>query len=174
MCPLSPTCELDFNPYLFGITLTWHIYALVVLFLICVNHSRYLISQTFVSPIERRLSILCGRFYVHDPFHHDNDVIMGTMASQITSLVIVYSSVYSGADQRKHQSSASLAFMQGIHRLPVNSTNKRPVTRKMFPFDDVITTHKFDLLTSMDVPWTEVSLKDEFYLMSSKYLSWCL
>ena len=54
------------------------------------------------------------------------------MASQITSLTIVYSTVYSGADQRKHQSSAALAFEQGIHR------HKGPVTRKMVPFDDVI------------------------------------
>ena len=63
---------------------------------------------------------------------------MGSMASQITSLTIVYSAVYSGADQRKHQSSASLAFVRGIHRGPVNSPHKWPVTRKMFPFDDVI------------------------------------
>ena len=69
---------------------------------------------------------------------HYNDVIMGTMASQITSLTIVYSTVYSGSDQRKHQSSASLAFMRGIHWWPVNSPHKGPVTRKMFPFDDVI------------------------------------
>ena len=51
---------------------------------------------------------------------------------------IVYSILYSGADQRKHQSSASLAFMRVIHRGPVNSPHKWPVTRKMFPFDDVI------------------------------------
>ena len=63
---------------------------------------------------------------------------MGAMASQITSLTIVYSSVNSGADQRKHQSSASLAFVRGIHRGPVNSLHKGSVTRKMFPFDDVI------------------------------------
>ena len=67
---------------------------------------------------------------------HYSDVIMGVMA---------YSTVYSGADQRKHQSSVSLAFVRGIHRWPVNSSRKRPVTRKMFPFDDVImgkhTTH---------------------------------
>ena len=63
---------------------------------------------------------------------------MGAMASQITSLTIVYATVYSGADQRKHQSSASLAFVRGIHRSPVNSPHKWPVTRKMFPFDDVI------------------------------------
>ena len=69
---------------------------------------------------------------------HYNDVMMSAMASQITSLTIVYFTVYSGADQRKHQSSASLAFMRGIHRWPVNSLHKRPVTQKMFPFGDVI------------------------------------
>ena len=47
---------------------------------------------------------------------HYIDVIMTTMASQITSLTVVYSIVYSGADQRKHQSSASLAFVREIHR----------------------------------------------------------
>ena len=69
---------------------------------------------------------------------HYCDVIIGALASQITSLMIVYSTVYSDADQRKHQSFASLAFVRGIHRGPVNSPHKWPVTRKMFPFDDVI------------------------------------
>ena len=69
---------------------------------------------------------------------HYNDVIMSTMAPQITSLTIVYSTGYSGSDQRKHQRSASLAFVRGIHRWPVNSPHKWPVTGKMFPFDDVI------------------------------------
>ena len=63
--------------------------------------------------------------------HHYNDVIMGAIASQNTSLTIVYSTVYSGADQGKHESSASLAFVRGIHRGPVNSPHKWPVTRKM-------------------------------------------
>ena len=63
---------------------------------------------------------------------------MGAMASQITSLTSVYSTVHSGADQRKRQSSASLAFVWGIHRWPVNSPHKGPVMREMFPFDDVI------------------------------------
>ena len=63
---------------------------------------------------------------------------MGTIASQITSLTIVYSTVYSDADERKHQSSASLAFVWGIHRGPGTSPHKWPITRKMFPFDDVI------------------------------------
>ena len=69
---------------------------------------------------------------------HYTDAIMVAIASQITSLTIVYSTVFSGADQRKHQSSASLAFVRRIHRWPMNSLHKRPVTRKMFPFDDVI------------------------------------
>ena len=68
---------------------------------------------------------------------------MGSIASQITSLTIVYSVVYSGADQRKHHSSASLAFVRGIHRGPVNSPHKGPVTRKMFPFDDVIMLNRY-------------------------------
>ena len=63
---------------------------------------------------------------------------MSTMASQITGLMIVYSIVYSGADQRKHQGSASLAFVRRIHRWPANSPHKGPVTWKMFQFDDVI------------------------------------
>ena len=71
---------------------------------------------------------------------HYSDVIMGTMASQINSLMIVYSTVYSRTDQRKHQSSASLAFVRGIHRWPVNSPHKGPVMRKMCPFDDTIMT----------------------------------
>ena len=63
---------------------------------------------------------------------------MGAMASQITSLPIVNQTVYSGLDQRKQQSSASLAFVWGIHLWSVISPRKCPVTRKMFPFDDVI------------------------------------
>ena len=63
---------------------------------------------------------------------------MNVMASQITCVSIVCSTVCSDADQRTHQSSASLAFVRGIHRWPVESHHKRPVTRKMFLFDDVI------------------------------------
>ena len=55
---------------------------------------------------------------------HYNDVIMNTMASQITSLTIVYSSIYPDTGQRKYQSSASLAFVRGFHRWPVNSSHK--------------------------------------------------
>ena len=61
---------------------------------------------------------------------------MATIASQIPCLTIVYSIIYSDADQRKHQSSASLAFVRGIHRF-------RNLTRIFFPFDDVIMTYVF-------------------------------
>ena len=70
------------------------------------------------------------------PLHY-NAVIMRVMASQITSLTIVNSTVYPGAVERKHQIPASLAFVRGIHRWPVNSPHKGPVTRKKLPFDDV-------------------------------------
>ena len=69
---------------------------------------------------------------------HYNDVIMGAVASQITSLAVAYSIVFSGADQRKHQSSSSLDFVWGIHRWPVKSPHQGPVTLKMILFDDVI------------------------------------
>ena len=75
---------------------------------------------------------------IQDQVQQPQIVIMGAMASQITSLTIVYSTVYPGADQSKHQSSAPLAFVWGIHRGPVNFPHRWPVTRKMFPFDDVI------------------------------------
>ena len=90
----------------------------------------YIIQDFFVD----NGKILCAREFI---LKHYSDAIMGTMASQVTSLTIVYSTVYSGADQRKYQSSASLAFVRGIHRGPVNSPCKWPVTRKMFPLDDV-------------------------------------
>ena len=89
---------------------------------------------------------------------HYIDVIMSTMASQITSLTIVNSTFYSGADQRKHQSSASLAFVWVIHRGPLNSPHKWPVTRKMFPFDDVIMNKRL-YPRSRDVPSALLRLK---------------
>ena len=71
--------------------------------------------------------------------YHYSDVIVGMMMSKKnTSLAIVYLTVYSGADQRKHQSSASLALVWGIHQWLVNSPHKWPLTRKMLPFDGVI------------------------------------
>ena len=74
---------------------------------------------------------------------HYSDVIMGAMVSQIISLTIVFFTVYSGVDQGKHQSSASLALVGEIHRSPANSPPQWPVMRKIFPFDDIVmeTTH---------------------------------
>ena len=79
-----------------------------------------------------------GMCSLYDHVTPYSDVIMSAMASQITSVTIVYSAICSGADERKYQSSALLAFVGGIHRWPVNTLHKWPVTRKMFPFDDVI------------------------------------
>ena len=89
-----------------------------------------------------------GRTSVRLWAQHYNDIIMSVMVSQITSLMIVYSSVYWGADQRKHQSSMSLAFVGGIHWWLVNSPHKGPVMRKMFPFDDVIIRKKPHIMSS--------------------------
>ena len=63
---------------------------------------------------------------------HYNDVMMSAIASQIIGAPIVYSTARSGADQRKQQCSASLAFVRGIHRWPVKSPHKGPVTRQCF------------------------------------------
>ena len=78
---------------------------------------------------------------------------MSAMASQIIGVSMDCSTVSSGPDQRKHQSSASLAFVRGIHRWPVNFSHKRPVTRKMFPFDDVIMFVVQCATESLSVSW---------------------
>ena len=80
---------------------------------------------------------------------------MGEVASQITSLKIVYSTVYSGADQRKHQSSASLAFVRGIHRARTEEfTAQMASNAEMLPFDDVIMKkHHKSILLSARLKW---------------------
>ena len=85
----------------------------------------------------RRRSYIYPTWQCRIDISHYN-YVMSAVASQITSVSIVCSTVGSVADQRKDQSFASLAFVRGIRRWPVNSRHKRPVTRKMFPFDDVI------------------------------------
>ena len=101
-------------------------------------------SNDVLAPNKRQASMWINDGLVSGPGlndlwpYHYCDVIMSQTASQITSLTIVCLIVYSGTDQRKHQSSASLAFVRRIHRRPVNSPLKWPVTRKMFPFDDAI------------------------------------
>ena len=72
---------------------------------------------------------------------------MGAMAPQVNSASSVYSTACLGVDQRKHQSSALLAFVMGIRRPPVNSSHKGLVTREMFPFDDVIMAYSKSLIS---------------------------
>ena len=101
---------------------------------------------------------------------HYNDVIMRAIASQITSLLNVYSTVYSCADQRKHQNSASQAFVRWIHRWPVNSQHKWPVTRKRFPFATYAAVlgwaRDFDFSTTREILFTKgsviVSFSDQY------------
>ena len=123
--------------------MTWNCHVTLDISVNICPHAKYLLEQIFTvfgilkNTIQWNLNQNDNILFRESALHY-NDVTMNTMASQITSRTIVYSTVYSGADQRKHQSSASLAFVRVIHRGPVNSPHKRPVTRKMFPFDDVI------------------------------------
>ena len=98
---------------------------------------------------------------------HYNDVMMAMVASQITSLTIVYSIVYSDTDQRKHLSSMSLAFEWGIHQWPVNSPHKWPVTWIMFPFDDVIICICWRPSISRHSLTTKLSIFSQDYLLST-------
>ena len=101
--------------------------------------------------------------------HHD-DVIMTMLASQITSLTVVYSIVDSGVNQRKHQSSASLAFVQEIHRGPVNFPHKWPDTRKMFPFDDAIMSHMlYKMLQAFIPPSNTAGIMFQFRLILKEF-----
>ena len=78
---------------------------------------------------------------------------------------------FSGADQRKHQSSASLAFLWGFYRTPVNSPHKGPVTRKMLSFDDVIMRRDRLLIVSLYYNAQNISIKNEMGLFT-KYSKW--
>ena len=100
--------------------------------------SNLLITRPFLSKIwfrKRRSRVPHWEWAMES---HYSDAIMSASVSEITGVSIVCTLVCSGANQRKHQSSALLAFVRGINRWQVNSPHKRPVTRKIFPFDDVI------------------------------------
>ena len=139
-CLISPTG--------FPILIKWHIYIeLVSGWVITFNglfgilnqdlpncsHAHYLFNLREQTCSFRLCKALHLQLTTLDLFHFDvdfhyNDDIMTTMASQITSLTVVYSIVYSFADQRKHQSSASLAFVRGLHRdrwIPRTKDQKR-------------------------------------------------
>ena len=88
------------------------------------------------------MGIITAKRAIRQYGEHHSDLIMGAMASELTGVSIVYSTVCPGADQKRHQSSASLVSIRGTHRWLLNSPYKGPVTRKMFPFDDVIMNHR--------------------------------
>ena len=103
-----------------------------------------------------------------DSVSHYSDVIMGAMASQITSLTIVYSTVYSDADQRNIKAPRHWPLCGEIHRGPVNSPHKWPVTRKMFPFDDVIMWHGTPIRITGPLwgfPYKMASYSDRWYFL---------
>ena len=127
--------EVMCSHYCYVTWASWHLYWLATH---CFNIFLELITKIGSFPSQTANKIFpCHDIIMEAPIYY-NDVIMSSLASQITSLTIVYSAVYSRTDQRKHQSTASLAIVRGIHRGPVNSPRKWPVTRKTFPFDDVI------------------------------------
>ena len=123
-----------------------------------------------------------SHFWIHNFTIHYDDVTMSEIASRITSLMIVYSTVHSVADQSKHQSSASLAFVREIHRGPVNFPHKWPVTRKMFPFDDVIMSNVDELFwgsvcalkgNMYNDMWSRITksiISNHAYLYNKKYV----
>ena len=109
----------------------------LVRFILEVLHLSYMRQQWGGKHIRQPLANQHFFMVIFTNFHY-SDVKMSVMASLITSPTSVYSTVHPGAEQRQHQGSASLAFVRGIHRRPVNSPHQWPVTRKVFPFDDVI------------------------------------
>ena len=114
-----------------------------------------LLHKEWISPITLKgIASITGSIYAYSiPWNHSyhyDDVIMGAIASLITSLTIVYSTVYSDADQRTHQSSASLAFVCGIHRGSVNSPHKWPLTRKMMTSSCLVS---FSSMVNIYPPW---------------------
>ena len=149
LCKYIKCSTLDF-PHDMGVVNQCNgIYALVCWDISCSHLSTSLNTQRMTNnlPIDDteyglKIHVLSTLLYT--------DCRMSALASQITSLTIVYSTVYSDADQRKHLNSAPLAFVRGIHRRAVNSPHKGPVTREMFPFDDVIMAIEAELI---NYPW---------------------
>ena len=91
---------------------------------------------------------------------HYSDVIMSAMTSQTSSFLVVYSTVCSGADHKKHQHSVSIVFVGVIHPGPANSPHKGPIMRKMLPFDYVIIDLKCEV---RHIPNLTLILDDHFF-----------
>ena len=78
----------------------------------------------------RDQSSLLQELWKPNVLKHYSNITMSAIASQITGASAVYSIFCPSADQRKHQNSASLSFVSGIHPWPVSSPRNGPVTRK--------------------------------------------
>ena len=110
------------------------------LYINCKCHSLYCISSGYgrlcqTSMTNNAINIRMFRNFCHHSLQWRHNGLDGVSNHQPHHCLL---SRYSGPDQRKHQSSASLAFVWGIHRGPMNSPHKWSVTREMFPLDDVI------------------------------------
>ena len=102
---------------------------------VCTSKTTWICPRAFYIRYGPHDSIIHHNWYIYTYKHYSSSPYSSLHTRHFT---IVYSTVYSGADQRKHQSSASLAFVRGSHQGRVNSPHKGPLTRKIFPFDDVI------------------------------------
>ena len=126
------------NHFIHGLTWLRRKKQIIVQYILLTQSAFYSIVKKIFATTSAMGCFFLNTWSLKRTLRHYNDVIMSAIASQITSLTIVYSIVYLDADQTKHQSSASLAFVRGNNRGPVNSPHRWPVTRKMFPFHDVI------------------------------------
>ena len=141
--PVSkPRCLFSSNPYKTILSTQWISWTKMFLFHKQIFFKLFSVTMKWGCFLQWVLPELLSWYPAFESSHcnsfHYSDVIMSMIASQITSLKIVYSTVYSDSDQRKHKSSMSLAFVGGIYWWPVNSPHKGPVTQKMFSVDVVI------------------------------------
>ena len=101
---------------------------------------------------------------------------MSAMVSQITGVSIVCWTICSGANQRKHQSSPSMAFVKGIHRWPVDSPHKAPIMRKMMTSLCILTTsaavndQKFENEKFRCIQWREFHQNDGISVLVYPYI----
>ena len=114
------------------------------------------------------IPLLCRRYATI--LDHYSYVIMRAMASQITCLSIVCTTVCLGAVQRKKSKLRVTGLFRGIHRSPVNSSYKGLVTPKLFPFDDVIMLKiSKDILTTN--PWYDHHVSNYIFMPHTKFIA---
>ena len=153
----SPFCRLHFQVHLF-VRQWWYFDSNFTEICGAINHKQALIKKVaWLNPATNHYR----NQWLHNAllgFIHDSNVIMSAMTSQITGVSSVCSAVCSCANQRKRKSSASLAFVRGIHQWPVDSPHKGPVTRKMFPFDDIMGCVNHVLICFMVNQWNVATI----------------